>query len=176
MSNLNRWTSEFYRIYQAALERYRGGADTPESILEQSDVDYLRANGIKPINIFDYIEDFEKYGEPDYGTALLLASARREHFLYRLDSKWAEPTVTTANLPPKTDDVEGIVWLPRIMNKARAFLAGTAEDDLMYCCGGDRRFFIENNVNPIDFLRIVDAAGQDDQQVIEFVKTAAGTA
>ncbi len=176
MSTCNQWTAEFQRIYHAALEKYRNGADNSDKILIQPDIDYLKKNGIKPINIFDYIEDVEKYGEPDYGTALLLASARREYFLLRQNGNWEEATVTTENLPPKTDSVDGIEWLPRIMPKARAFLAGRAVDDLMYCCGGDRRFFTTNNVNPIDFLRVVDAAGDDDQQVIDYVKQQQATA
>jgi len=34
--------------------------------------------------------------------------------------------------PAKTDEVEGIAWLPRLITKARAKLAGNLPADLMY--------------------------------------------
>jgi hypothetical protein len=75
-------------------------------------------------------------------------------------------------LPSKDATVEGIGWLPRIIPKAKAKLRGEMPEDLMFDCGGDRRFFKENKIHPADFLRTVWAAGDDDAEIIAFVKKA----
>lgn len=168
---LNPWADGFRRIYQQAASLYSNGASTPADVVpEHSDRHFLTANGLRLINIFDYIEDAANSGEPDYDTALLLASARREFFLLRQNEQWSDKIIQLDDLPPKTDAIEGIVWLPRIMPKARAFLRGELADDIMFCCGGDRRFFKQNHVNPVDFLRVVEAAGDDDAAIISYVK------
>jgi len=41
----------------------------------------------------------------------------------------------------------GIEWLPRIIPKTKAKLRGELRD-LMYCCGGDRRFFQAHSIHP----------------------------
>lgn len=168
---LNPWTDGFERLYRTAKERYLAGAATPEDLLPNEDErTFLAANGLRPINLFDYIEDVTKYGEPGFATVLLIASARREFFLLKQGGQWPKHIVSLDDLPPKTDEVEGIVWLPRIIRKAQAFLAGALAEDIMYCCGGDRKFFTDNQVNPVDFLRVVEAANGNDQTVIDFVK------
>jgi hypothetical protein len=39
----------------------------------------------------------------------------------------------------------------------------------MFCCGGDRNFFQENDVHPAEFLRIVKRAGENDRAIVEWV-------
>jgi hypothetical protein len=75
-----------------------------------------------------------------------------------------------ASLPAKTSEVDGIVWLPRILAKARAKLRGELDPNTMYCCGGDRAFLKRHDIAPADFLRAVWAAGDDDTRVIDYVK------
>jgi hypothetical protein len=41
----------------------------------------------------------------------------------------------------------------------------------MYCCGGDRAFLSKHDIHPADFLRVVWAAGDDDQKILEHVKS-----
>ncbi len=172
---LNSWAENFHRLYQKASSLYSQGASSPlEVVPNEDDRAYLAANGLRPINIFDYIEDTAKSGEPGYDTALLIASARREFFLFKQNAQWSSNVVRLDDLPPKTDELDGIVWLPRIIPKARAFLRGELAEDIMYCCGGDRRFFKDNNINPVDFLRIVEAAGDDDAPIIRYVKKQRG--
>lgn len=171
MDVLNQWESGFRRIYDRCRENYEhGGARTPDEIMSDENAAWLRSQGIKRINLFDYIEDLAKYGEPDYGTALLLASARRDYFLFRQGARWIEPTTTMDGLPAKTDRLDGIEWLPRIIPKARGFLEGSLEDDLMYGCGGDRNFLKTHALNPVDFLHVVDRAGGDTAPILEYVR------
>jgi hypothetical protein len=40
--------------------------------------------------------------------------------------------------------------------------------DLMYGCGGDRKFFLENDIHPGEFLRVVWACGEDDEAIVQW--------
>jgi hypothetical protein len=73
-----------------------------------------------------------------------------------------------AEMPAKTDAVKGIAWLPRLLPKARAKLRGELPPSLMYCCGGDRRFFKEHDILPAEFLAQV-SRHEKDEPVIEWV-------
>ena len=79
--------------------------------------------------------------------------------------------VKPADLPPKDEALDGIVWLPRIIAKAEAKLRGEMDPDIMYGCGGDRAFLSKHNIHPADFLREVWAAKGDAQQVLAYVKS-----
>ena len=73
-------------------------------------------------------------------------------------------------LPAKTDSVRGIVWLPRILPKAKAKLRGELPPEIMYGCGGDRRFFKENNLHPAEFLRVNWAYEDSPEKIIDWVE------
>jgi hypothetical protein len=76
------------------------------------------------------------------------------------------------SLPPKTARIDGIEWLPRLIEKARIKLRGEMEPDLMYGCGGDRKFFRDHGIHPADFLRMAWAAGDQTERLVEYVKAA----
>jgi hypothetical protein len=78
------------------------------------------------------------------------------------------------DLPAKTDAVDGIEWLPRIIEKARLKLRGEMPDDLMYGCGGDRPFLRRMRMSLPDFLKLVWEAGDDDRRIVDAVKRSAG--
>jgi hypothetical protein len=79
-------------------------------------------------------------------------------------------------MPAKKDSVKGIEWLPRIIPKAKAKLRGELPDSLMYCCGGDRRFFKANNILPAEFLSIVWRNGDHDAATVDWVAARSKTA
>jgi hypothetical protein len=72
-------------------------------------------------------------------------------------------------MPAKTDAVKGIEWLPRIIPKAKAKLKGELPPSLMYCCGGDRRFFKANDILPSEFLGVVWRNGDNDAAIVDWV-------
>ena len=85
--------------------------------------------------------------------------------------------IDEAALPAKDDAVRGIAWLPRLLPKARAKLRGELPASLMYCCGGDRRFFREHNILPAEFLALTWRHENDPDAVIDWVvrrRAAAG--
>ena len=96
---------------------------------------------------------------------------RRNYFLNAQSRQALRPSVTLdeEEMPAKTEAARGIEWLPRIIPKARAKLRGELPASLMYCCGGDRRFFKEHDIFPPEFLSLVWRHENDDQAIIDWV-------
>ena len=105
----------------------------------------------------------------------MIASVRRDYLRHVMNGEISSRILDPATLPGKTEMIDGFVWLPRILVKARAKLRGELDPDTMFCCGGDRRFLREHDLAPADFLRAVWAAEDDDTKVIEYVKKYSGS-
>ncbi len=168
MKNVN-WQELFEKAYRSGVEKYRTGTRGADALFSAEEKSFLASIGHTPQELYDFCEDAVNYGEPDYGSALLIAAVRRDYFLHVMKGQIVEP-LPMETLPPKEASVEGIVWLPRLIEKARRKLRGQLDPNLMYCCGGDRRFFREHDIHPADFLRVAWAAGDDDARLIRFVK------
>ncbi|MEO6846665.1 MAG: hypothetical protein ABI443_04555 [Chthoniobacterales bacterium] len=162
------WSAEFLKIYENAVKRYREGAKAPETVLITEEIKWLALIGCRPREFFDFVEDYARGGEPDPGTALLLAAQRRSYFLEIQNGRW-EKSLPSSTLPPKSEEVRGIRWLPRLIEKAKRKLRGQMDDDLMYGCGGDRGFCRQFHIHLSDFLKRVEEANGDDAQVIDFM-------
>jgi hypothetical protein len=121
------------------------------------------------MDVFDFAEDWVCERAPDLATFLLIHDARRDYFLREQEGRASSHRMDSATLPAKSEEIEGIRWLPRIIPKARAKLRGELPADTMYCCGGDRNFFQTNDLHPSEFLAVVRDAGDDDQAIIEWV-------
>jgi SH3-like domain-containing protein len=124
--------------------------------------------------MFDYAEDDVVGSEPGFGNALTIETVRRDYFINVQNGVPSEVTVDSADWPAKTDEIDGIVWLPRILPKARAKLRGELPDSAMYSCGGDRRFFHTHNILPAEFLALVWRHLDDDDGIITWVKQRSG--
>ena len=164
------WTERLRAIYDKTIDLYRGGNRDLSSYFTQEETTWLASVGLRPINLYDWAEDVTGAGEPDWNTALLIAAARRDYFLVHQKGATATTVTEAAELPPKTEELDGILWLPRIIAKATCFLKGGLCHDIMYGCGGDRRFFKEHDIHPADFLRVVWASGGDQTKVMTYVK------
>ncbi len=164
------WTTAFRDIYQKAVSLYEQGQRGSDTYFNEAETKFLASIGHSAQEIYDFAEDFVGRGEPDYETALLVAAVRRDYFLVVMEGKSSDQRVTPADLTGKQEAEAGIVWLPRIIEKAEAKLRGEMDPDLMYGCGGDRKFFKENNVHAADFLRNVWAADGDRQKIIDYVQ------
>lgn len=167
---LNAWTHGLHTIYDSAVKKYRDGLRDLDAYFDGDEVRFLASIGLRPIHVYDYAEDFVRYGEPDWDTALLVMAARRDFFLYEQHGETNTAEISADELPPKTAEMDGIVWLPRILAKARCFLHGGLCHDIMYGCGGDRKFLKTHAIHPADFLRVVWAARGDDAKILEFVR------
>jgi hypothetical protein len=81
--------------------------------------------------------------------------------------------VPMSTLPAKSDVVDGISWLPRLIEKARIKLRGEMDPNLMYGCGGDRPFLRRHGMTLPEFLQLVWDKGDDDRAIVDAVKQAA---
>jgi hypothetical protein len=169
---LNAWTRALRAIYDHAIAKYRAGDRDLAAYFTDDERRFLASIGIRPIHIYDCAEDFVGHGEPDWDTALLIMAARRDFFLYEQHGEANTAEISADELPPRTAEMDGIRWLPRIIVKARCFLEGGLCHDIMYGCGGDRKFLKTHAIHPADFLRAVWAACGDDAKILEFVKRA----
>lgn len=164
------WKLKFRELYQAAQQRYRDGRTTPDTIFESDEFDFLASLGCTAQELFDFVEDSINWGDVEYDQVEGVTALRRDHFIDTLGSQPSSSVIDPATIPAKKDEVDGIAWLPRLIIKARAKLAGELHPDLMYGCGGDRPFLRERNSNLVDFLRVTLEAGDDDRAIIDYLK------
>lgn len=163
------YLTELERIWSSSVEKHRGGNRDPQSYLTSDEHAFVRSIGLNVMDIYDFAEDYADRGEPDFATFVAIHDIRRSYFLEVQGGKPSGHTLDNATLPAKEDAVAGIPWLPRILPKTRAKLRGELSPDIMFCCGGDRRFFKENNIHPAEFLRLVWDKGENDDFIILWV-------
>ncbi|MCP5535846.1 MAG: hypothetical protein H7A51_06380 [Akkermansiaceae bacterium] len=166
------WNDQFLKLFRACVEKYRGGNDDFHSYYEPDDLAFLASIGYKPRELFDFVEDLVDEDVPSESTALLVASVRRDYFLVEQKGIPSQHEITTADLPTFGDTLDGESYFPRILTKARAKLRGELHPNIMFGCGGDRKFLREHgDIHPADFLRHVWASGDDDSHIIEYVRS-----
>jgi hypothetical protein len=159
---------KFRELYDKAVGLYAKGQRGADTFFTPDEKAFLAANGITPQHLYDYAEDHNNYGEPGFEHALSIEIVRRDYFLNTQNGRAATSTLDDSKLPAKTEAVNGIAWLPRLLPKARAKLRGELPASLMYCCGGDRAFFKQHNILPAEFLALV-ARNEKDQPIIDWV-------
>lgn len=164
------WDSSFSALFDRCLIRYRSGDTDYSGYYSADDLAFLDSIGYQPREFFDFVEDLAEIGEPSLTTAVMIASVRRDYLTEIMHGAKSDQVLDPATLPAKTSEVDGYVWLPRILVKARAKLRGELDPNTMYSCGGDRAFLKRHDIAPADFLRAVWAAGDDDAKVIDYVK------
>lgn len=161
--------SELARIWHKAVDLYRNGNTQAQTFPIEDETKILAAWGMNKIDVFDYAEDWCIHGEPDLISFVMIHYERWNFFKEEqrgiLSSKRLDPTT----LPEKSSEAGGIVWLPRIIPKARAKLRGELPPEVMYGCGGDRHFFFSNNIHPAEFLRAVRHFENNDHAIIQWV-------
>ena len=169
------FSQKFRALYDQAVARYGAGRRGAESFFNAGEKAFLAANGITPQHVYDYAEDFHGYdGEPGFNHALAIELVRRDYFLNEQGGRASSAVLDPATMPAKTDTVRGIVWLPRILPKARAKLCGEMPTTMMYSCGGDRSFFKEHDIPPAEFLTLV-RRHEKDAAIIDWVVRRSAT-
>lgn len=168
------WDSYFVELFDACVDEYDEGNKDFEAWFSDEDQEFLKDIGCREREFFDFVEDNVTSGgeEPTAITALLVAAVRRDYLNVVQKGELSTRIVFPTDLPAKTAEMDGIVWLPRIIAKARAKLRGEMDGDIMFGCGGDRAFLSKFDIHPADFLRVVWAAHDDDQAILEYVKSA----
>ena len=170
MSNYQ-WDTTFAALFDRCLTRYRSGDEDFANYYSGEDIAFLTSIGYKPREFFDFVEDFGDGGEPTLTTAIMIASVRRDYLRHVMGGKLSGHEITPDELPGKQDELDGVVWLPRIIMKARGKLRGELDPNIMFSCGGDRHFLRTHDIAASDFLRAVWSAGDDDAKILKFVKS-----
>jgi hypothetical protein len=168
------FTQKFHELYDLAVSLYAQGRRGGDTYFSAGDQAWLAANGITAQYLYDYAEDQNGGGEPGYDQALGIELVRRDYFLNVQGGRASSAVLNEAKLPPKTEAVHGIEWLPRIIPKTKAKLRGELPTSLMYCCGGDRRFFKAHDILPAEFLSLVWRNEHNDAAIVEWVVRRSG--
>ena len=166
--------ARFRSLYDHAVALYAKGQRGADTYFDAGQRAFLAANGIAVQHLYDYAEDHVGGGEPGYDHALAIEIVRRDYFLNAQYGLASTIVLDESKLPAKTDTVEGIEWLPRIIPKTKAKLRGELPPSLMYCCGGDRRFFKAHDILPAEFLSLVWRHHRDDAAIISWVVRRSG--
>jgi hypothetical protein len=169
------YQSTLQTIWKSGVERYESGKKTPDALLNDSELQFLSSIGLNKMDLFDYVEDFVLEGVPSWSTFATICDIRRSYFLEVQKGVFSTNVVEANELPAKTDEIEGIRWLPRIIPKALGKLRGELCPDIMYCCGGDRNFLETNDIHPAEFLRIVWQFEDNPNAIMQWVKARIST-
>lgn len=164
------FADQFRRLYEHAVELYARGQRGADTFFNLDQRSFLAANGLTPQHLYDYAEDHNSYaGEPGYDHALAIEAVRRDYYLNVQAGHPSTTVLDESKLPAKTEAVRGIEWLPRIIPKTKAKLRGELPGSLMYCCGGDRKFFKAHDIFPAEFLSLVWRYATNDAAIIDWV-------
>ena len=162
--------AKFRELYKKGYKLYQDGQRGADTYFTADETTWLAANGISTQHMYDYAEDDVVDGAPGFGNALTIETVRRDFFLTAQKGVPSEMVLDPDTLPAKSDEIDGIRWLPRIIPKAKAKLHGEMPASMMYSCGGDRNFFLTNNIMPAEFLALVWRNLEDDAAIVAWVK------
>ena len=163
------FAEQLHVLYAKACKLYAAGQRGAETYFNSTEAAFLTANGLSAQNFYDYAEDETGGGEPGWDKAIAIEMIRRDYFLNAQGGKISGKVIDEAKMPAKADAIKGIAWLPRLIPKAKAKLRGELPSSLMYCCGGDRRFFQEHDINPAEFLSLVWRNENNEPAIVDWV-------
>lgn len=163
------FAKQFRALYDKAVGLYAKGQRGADSYFTADENAWLASEGLTAQNLYDYAEDQNGYGEPGFDQALTIEAIRRDYFLNVQGGRASSTVLDEAKMPSKSETAQGIEWLPRIIPKAKAKLRGELPSSLMYCCGGDRKFFKAHDILPAEFLSLVWRSAADDAAIVNWV-------
>ena len=163
--------AKFRELYKKGFKLYQDGQRGADTFFDEGETAWLAANGITTQHMYDYAEDDVVDGAPGFGNALTIETVRRDYFLSVQHGVSSSTVLDPATLPTKSEEVDGIRWLLRIIPKAKAKLRGEMPASMMYSCGGDRNFCLTNNIMPAEFLALAWRHINDDNAIISWVKS-----
>ena len=165
----NDWKDQFRTLFASKVTTYKNGIQNPVAMFSKEEENFLRSIGATTQEIYDFVEDWCDDGEPDPEMVVAITQIRRDYFLNNQQGQYSTFVRNTDLFPPREASLAGLEWFPRIIEKAKAKLQGELPSDLMYSCGGDRRFLKKVKVNPDEFLQVVREAGDDVDHIVQFV-------
>ncbi len=156
-------------LWEKAVQCYRQGQRGSSTYFNEEETRTLDSFGVNAQEVYDYAEDFVNGGEPDLDAFLRVHEIRHHYFLKHQNGKRSPQILDPQTLPARDAEARGVRWLPRIIPKAKAKLRGELHPEIMYGCGGDRKFLRENGFHPAEFLQLVADHETDDAAIIQAV-------
>ena len=126
------WKIQFREVFDAGVQRRKKGCNEPVAMFESAELAFMDSIGCTAQEMFDFCDDYVGWDDVIYEHIEALQAVRYEHFAEELDNQPARHRMEMDEFPPKDAEVEGVAWLPRLIVKARAKLAGQLPADLMY--------------------------------------------
>jgi hypothetical protein len=126
------WKTQFRDLFYRGTERYQEGRRSPETMFEGDEPTFLESIGCSTQEMFDFCDDYIRWGDVIYEHVEEVQAVRLDYFANDLNSQPSACRMEMEEFPAKTDEIAGIVWLPRLIVKARAKLEGALPADLMY--------------------------------------------
>jgi hypothetical protein len=126
------WRKNFRELFFAGVDRQQHGGQSPATMFEPDEVEFLESIGCSAQELFDFVDDYVYCGDVKYDDAEAIQSVRLDFFKGHLKGQPASQPMSMDDFPAKAAEVDGIPWLPRLITKARAKLRGDLPADLMY--------------------------------------------
>ena len=160
---------ELRAIWRWAVTQYEKGNRDAETYFNRNELEFLASIGLNANEVYDYAEDYVSYGEPDFATFAMIHELRRSYLREIQEDQPSGIVLSPAAFPAREAEAQGIPWLPRIIEKARAKLRGELPPEVMYDCPADRRFLKEHDIHPAEFLRKAWETESDRDALIQWV-------
>ena len=126
------WRKKFRELFFAGVDRQQHGGQSPTTMFEPDEVEFLESIGCTAQELFDFADDYVHCGDVNYDDVEAIQSMRFDFFKNNLNGQPASLAMSLDYFPAKAAEVDGIPWLPRLIVKARAKLRGELPADLMY--------------------------------------------
>ncbi|MCZ6672955.1 MAG: hypothetical protein O7C75_08445 [Verrucomicrobia bacterium] len=157
-------------IWQKGYDDYQSGGREPGAYLTDEDQAFLASIGANQQDVYDFTDDYIRYGAPDWETFWSVQSIRFNYFKLVMKGLPSTTIPSMDEYTPKDGEINGIRWLPRIIEKAQNKLLGQLDPDIMYDCGGDREFLELHNLHPAEFLQLVWNNFDDFQAIAAYLE------
>lgn len=165
------WNDRFMSMFTEMVARYHEQEVVQgERFVLQHERELLESIGYTSQEMFDYVREYARLGDPGPSTILLIAAVRRSFFLTVQRGIVGSERLNESDFPREEERMQDIAYLPRMIRKAEAKLYGTLPSGMMYYCAKDRAFLREHgDIHPADFLYVVWGTHGDRQKVISYV-------
>ncbi len=164
---------QFNALFDKCLAQYKSGNKDFNSYYNEQDLEFLASIGYKVREFFDFIEDYGDAQVPTPQEALAIAQVRQNYLLQEQGGTLSTHEISHDELPVFGETIQGIDYLPRILFKATAKLKGELDPDIMFGCGGDRRFVSKFPAYTLSsFLQLVWDLNFDGDQIATTLKSS----
>lgn len=157
-------------LWDKGVEDYHNGGRVPGAYLTEEEQAFLSEIGANEQDLYDYTDDSIRYGEPDFEMFWAVQSMRFNYFRMIMKNRQGDYTAPMEAYSPKNAEINGIPWLPRIIEKAKRKLRGELNPDIMYGCGGDRQFCKTHNLHLAEFLQLVWTHWDNHQAIAAYIE------